>query len=556
MSGQAINRFSDGNSSTTALGSSATFTGVGERIRTINQVRIEVFADQPSALDGVQIQFSNDNATWNITKDYTLPANRKTEFYSTALGDYVRVVYTNDTSAQTIFYLRTFLLSTTRDVTGSITAKLDSGIALNPAYVDVFSRIRISRPRTLFESSFITNKRPDLFDEVNTSDNGTIAYTGGNSYVSLTTTSGLACRVIRQSYYYIPYQPGKSRLAFITGTLEITGGVANTVARIGLFDDSADKTEDFVDSGDGFFFELSGTALRIVSRSFSSGSQVDTPIAQADWNIDRLDGTGPSGFIIDPAKRQIFLIEQEWLGVGSVIMGVVIDATVVRCHEFRHANRTVDTLDTVPYTTRASLPVRYEITSTTGAASNATMHQICSTVISEGGFDPPGRIYSANRARADQDIADTELPLMALRCNTNRARVTVAINTINVMSINAGPCLLRLYIFDYYDPGTELAPTEPLGGALNWRAVGDTSAVQYERDATTIDLTGATYPFELKFSAYYSPEAAVYTYILPEPILLHSGINGFSQVAVLTGVNPTDATQYRYTAALGWKEYE
>jgi hypothetical protein len=553
MTSVPSNRFSADNSSSTALGSSATFTGTGINVRNQTQVRIEVFADQPSADAGVEIQFSNDNATWNISKNYTLEANRKREFYSTTLGEYCRVVYTNGATPQTIFYLRTVALTTKDDITSSVVDKLDTGIKLNAAYVDTFSRLRISNPQTLFDASFLTTSRTDIFDELNTGDAGTIGYTSGTAYVSLSAPLDTTAKVVRQSYQYIPYQPGKSRLAFLTGVLEIGGGATGSTSRIGIFDDAADKTEDAVVSGDGFFFELAGTALRVVERAYANGSQLsDNVVEQADWNIDRLDGTGNSGITIDPSKRQIFVIEQEWLGVGSVFMGFVVDAAIIRCHEFSHANETVSAVDDAPYTSRASLPVRYELShAATGAATE--MRQICASVISEGGYAPVGRFYMVNRGRDNVSFNDNETFLIAVRPTSARPRVTLAIRTFNVSMTQASNCLMQVYLVDYTPVGgTEPIVVTPPG--QNWVAASPNSAAEFVITPTSFDPTLST--VILKYSLYIAQDVGQAEVTLPDPILVSSSIAGLPQACMITLTDPDATTGDNSVGSIGWTEYE
>jgi hypothetical protein len=102
--------------------------------------------------------------------------------------------------------------------------------------------------------------------------------------------------------------------------------------------------------------------------------------------MDKLDGTGPSLITLDITKAQILWMDIEWLGLGSVRMGFIIDGQIIHCHSFHHANRIGTT-----YITTASLPLRYEITNTSATSANSTLKQVCSTVISEGGYELRGK---------------------------------------------------------------------------------------------------------------------------------------------------------------------
>ena len=132
-------------------------------------------------------------------------------------------------------------------------------------------------------------------------------------------------------------------------------------------------------------FRSSGTTTSIVKRSSVSGSVSETVVAQASWNGDKLDGTGKSGLTLDPTKAQIFWTDFEWLGVGTVRAGFVINGEFIICHQFDHANIINST-----YITTATLPLRYEIEALGKLSSSGNLKQICSTVISEGGYELRG----------------------------------------------------------------------------------------------------------------------------------------------------------------------
>jgi hypothetical protein len=113
---------------------------------------------------------------------------------------------------------------------------------------------------------------------------------------------------------------------------------------------------------------------------------------------------------------QILWIDLEWLGAGSVRFGFLINGEYVPCHVMHHAN----IIDSV-YMTTAILPVRYEITGT----GNQTLKQICSTVISEGGYEPRNPFIIQQRGTTNADSvtlanAGTIYPIISLRLRSDR----------------------------------------------------------------------------------------------------------------------------------------
>ncbi len=242
---------------------------------------------------------------------------------------------------------------------------------------DAFGRLRVSNPYTLFEFSSIAGLNTALIDTAATGAGATATHTGA-SYTELSVPAISGASVIRQSYEYIPYQPGKSKLIFLTGVLSpATNPTSGFTSRIGTFDDY-----------NGIYIQATGKTLNnlsVVIRNYNEVSPVSENIAyysgSPTWN-----GTLPPDF--DITKAQIYYFDIEWLGVGQVRCGVVYGGKFYVYHTFTNIN-----LLTAPYMQLAKLPLRYELRST---GSAATMRMICGTAISEGGFSPLGRVYNYN----------------------------------------------------------------------------------------------------------------------------------------------------------------
>jgi hypothetical protein len=191
----------------------------------------------------------------------------------------------------------------------------------------------------------------------------------------------------------------------------------------------------YFNTDNGVFLELAGALEpKFVLRTATSGSPSDArSIPQSSWNGDKLDGTGASGFTLNLTKAQILWMDFEWLGVGSVRCGFIINGQYIVCHTFNNAND----IDRV-YMTTAILPVRYEIENTTTTASTSTLTQICSTVISEGGYGQVSAPNTARRTTVRASIGTTLVPLVAIRLKTGRTGAVVLPQTVNVMPTSAG----------------------------------------------------------------------------------------------------------------------
>ena len=320
---------------------------------------------------------------------------------------------------------------------------------------DAFGRLRVSNPLTLFDSSH-------RFDDNNlwataTATGGAAVFNSAQGLVDLNVTAASGSSVTRETIKVFAYQPGKSLLVMNTFVM----GAAKTglTQRIGYY--GADN---------GFYLEQAGTAVSFVERSVVTGSLVNTPVLQADWNGDKLDGTGPSGITLDLTKAQILWMDLEWLGVGSVRVGFVINGQFILCHTFNHANIIAST-----YITTASLPLRYEIFNTAGTTGTSTLKQICSTVISEGGYElrglqqAVGTPITSARALA---TAGTLYPIVSLRLKSTRLDgivVTTAISIIGNTSAN--------YNWQVVAAGTTT------GGS--WVSAGANSSVEYNLTGTS-----------------------------------------------------------------------
>jgi len=268
---------------------------------------------------------------------------------------------------------------------------------------DAFGRLRVSNPLTIFDSTNVMSKN-NLFDE-DLTGSGTVTYTANKSTVNLNVTTASGDKVIRQSKRVMSYQPGKSLL--ILNTFVMNTQEENLEQRVGAFD-----------ANNGIFFEDYGTGYRIVRRTYVTGSAVDTDVNQASWNGDKLDGTGASGYTLDPTKATIMFADYEWLGMGAVRVGFVIDGKFITAHTFLNAN----SLSTV-YMQTANLPIRYEIEATGTLTGAAVLQQVCSTAMIEGGYAPRAveqMIGTASLAGVTLTTGGTFYNLATIRIKSNR----------------------------------------------------------------------------------------------------------------------------------------
>ena len=312
--------------------------------------------------------------------------------------------------------------------------------------VDAFGRSRISSPLTLFDSShrFADN---DLWNEDITGD-ASSTFQINEGLIDLTVGDNANDEIIRETNKVMAYQPGKSLL--ILNSFIFNAAKTGLRQRIGYFG-----------TDNGIYFEQDGTDVYIVERSKITGSVVESRIAQADWNIDKLDGTGITGYTLDLTKAQIQYIDLEWLGVGTVRAGFVINGRFVVAHAFHHANLVSGT-----YITTGSLPLRCEIKQQTevGDGSTATLKQVCSSVMSEGGYELRGRQQAIGTVITSPyrlTTAGTYYPVASIRLKAARLDAIVILTALSLLGTGNG----KFYNWQVVAGGSITGGTWVSGGA-------------------------------------------------------------------------------------------
>ena len=327
----------------------------------------------------------------------------------------------------------------------------------SPVQSDAFGRLRVSNPFTLFDGALRYRDDEFRWNQVDTG-NGLSVFQPNESTM-LMTVSGNGDSAVRQSKQVFSYQPGKSLLTMTTFVMNTpTAGLRQ---RVGYFG-----------AQNGVYFEVDGTTVNLVIRKYTSGSVDDTSekIPQSLWNGDKLLGTGSSGITLDVTHSQIFWCDVEWLGVGSVRAGFVINGQFIVCHTFHHAN----IFDKV-YMTTASLPVRYELTST-GAAG--AMRAICSTVISEGGYSNRSQSRAIGTSLTGKNLSQAAYrPLVCIRLKSANIDSIVVPTKFDLYGLQQAAFSYRIIL-------------NPTLTDASWTSAGSNSSVEYDLSATA--LTGGT----------------------------------------------------------------
>lgn len=337
----------------------------------------------------------------------------------------------------------------------------DPGTGTKTTSLDAFGRLRVSNPLTLFDSSH--RYRDNGLWNTQTASGGAANFNANAGLVELTVGTTSGAKVYRETTKVFSYQPGKSLL--IMTTFVFNSAQNNLRQRVGYYGDA-----------NGVYLELDGaggSVLSFVERSSVTGSLAETRVTQVNWNVDPMNGTGPSGLVLDITKAQILWSDIEWLGLGTVRMGFVIEGKFILCHQFHHAN-----LITSTYITTASLPLRCEIENTGTTASSSVLKQICSTVISEGGYELRGLQQGIGipiTSPVTLTTAGTYYPVISIRLKSspNRLDAIVILTALSIMGVTNN----SNYNWRVVASGTTT------GGS--WISAGSDSAVEYNSTGTS-----------------------------------------------------------------------
>jgi hypothetical protein len=342
-------------------------------------------------------------------------------------------------------------------VTGtvSISTTSSASVTFPPIATDAFGRLRTSTPLTLFDSSH-RYKDNNLWSGLVVGTGSTVGFVTAQGLVNISIGTTAECSVIRETTKVFSYQPGKSLQ--VLNTFVMNPAKANLRQRVGYFGED-----------NGMYLELDGSTLYFAERSLSTGTT--TRVAQSDWNVDTMLGAGhlnPSGVTLDISKAQILWMDIEWLGLGTVRLGFVVDGKFIHCHSFHHANYITST-----YITTASLPLRYEISNTGITTSSSTLKQVCSSVISEGGYELRGiqqAVGTPVQTPVDLTTAGTYYTVVSIRLKAtpNRLDAIVIMTALSILGITNN----ATYNWQVRASGTSS------GGS--WTDAGVDSAVEYK----------------------------------------------------------------------------
>jgi hypothetical protein len=344
------------NSTSAALGAGASFTGTPEDVSQYTSLSVSFYVQPPSATGNVLVQFSNTASPFypvsnTVTAVTSLTANGFT-LDTTMTAQYFRVQYINDSTPQTALMIQSIYhpqariaaktsrlaepmtdFSDTLNTRALIWGKTNGGnvyeqIASNGQNAMVVS---MNEPLTAFGEVSVAEPFPisqiDFAYGINTVITSNIV-SGSNAFVTATdgllsltsNAAGGASMVMFRPKKFLKYRPGTSTVTRMTGAFT-AGAPANSIQFVG--EGFLEPSTNAIIDGMGFGYQGSTFGVYWV-RNYTVNF-----VPQTQWNYDTMQGTGKSGFAMDPTKLNIFQFKFQYLGGGNLFY-YVIPATTGR----------------------------------------------------------------------------------------------------------------------------------------------------------------------------------------------------------------------------------
>lgn len=241
-------------------------------------------------------------------------------------------------------------------------------------------------------------------------------------------------QIRRQSKEYVNVPSGRINISLITGVLARTSdGSAFDVSAVG--DTAGDKVTSQIglfDNLNGVYFQYEATnTAGELEEAYSICKTVNltnVTIAQSDWNVDKCDGYGPSGVVLNKSDMNTFIFRMGTLPKTYMQVGIMHEGTAILIHDFKNEQFF------------NKLPMRWSMTQSCGAdtASKIEMIQNNSVVLSnekhhiqkihKSAICPSDSDYKKINADAVEDV------IFDIRLNSAYQRSKIKIEKINIIN--------------------------------------------------------------------------------------------------------------------------
>lgn len=216
-----------------------------------------------------------------------------------------------------------------------------------------------------------------------------------------------------------------------------------------------------------------------------------TTILQDEFNVDTLDGNGPSGMILDPSKLNVYQVNFRWLGAGEIRFAIEnsINGDVIFFHHYHYSNR-----HTTPHLDNPSFKIGYIAAATGGPSSNVSVRGASMMAAIEGIVNVSGSTVAAAAYPTSQTFAaDTLHHILSVRSrltfkNKINLRAT-RLKRLNIAVSSTKPVILYMF----YNP-------ETFTGTFDWLTSSENSSVVYSNSDGDFTLSS-----ELPLTSFVVP---------------------------------------------------
>lgn len=362
---------------TTPLGAGLTFDSGMLDAAGKTQVQTEIESDQDGTID---IQFCEDAAGSNIVRSLSIPytaANGYQFFAAPAFVNFIRYKFTNTSGVtNTIYYTTKFLttaispqlLTTNAFIAEAMVTSLGRTLLVGQNDGGQFKNVRIdnqqhlevnaSNPKTAYDELPVANYSPvaqiSFPYNINT-DIVNVTETAGGTVIQdfnmavLNTSATTASSATVTSIGQIPFRPGQGHIGRLSCLFD---GVPTSTGYMGIGLGDADN---------GYGFLLDSAAFNI---SYRTNGVPQPNIPQTSWNVDKMDGTGPSGMTLDITKGNAYQISY---GDGFGCINFSIESATTGDYVLVHILH-VANLNILPSTYNSTFPLRAEVSNGGGTA--------------------------------------------------------------------------------------------------------------------------------------------------------------------------------------------
>ena len=435
--GTTIKNISENNSSTIKLRKNAVFLpDTGDDITSYNTIRIDIKSNVNSIYNGIELQQSDDNILWFISKKCTYEINKKCVIFDTVKRKYFRIKYTNGENDQNSFRIKTIYQQNIISLENQI-------FRISQLQFDPSGNLKISSDVWEIATDIKHITEEDTISALSTASSGAnIMFDSTESALKLS-INDINQKCISQSRSNIILSSGYSTKIYITSIINNNNNnnSDNIISRIGIYDNN-----------NGIFYEYNSlTNIRLCIRQ----NNIDTYINKIDWNIDTLDGGGISNIRFDEFTVNTFVFEFNWTGISDVYSGILIDGQIYFTHNFKSFDSITGLLLSVP-----NLPIKCEIESNTETTNktNGIMYIFSMFSYIKDNFVRKGNLFSITNASYDNDIdygtsfSDKyDYVLFALRHNLIKNGTFIPLNLSIACVDSSDRILYKIFLYKTLD---------------------------------------------------------------------------------------------------------